>query len=699
MSLKSPREIYFSFFMFTADLLPRNKRNYTQILVGHMQKLKEMGYDGFDLHIAYRPASKFDYAKEVGDYRDLKCAFDQAGLGNMKFATNVGTTKDYDPTSPDPKRRNLALRYLKSRVDITKMLGGEGAIMSGPLLYPYGAFPKKPLWSDALQDWIQPRLRNADSVFTQLAEHAEKNKVKLALEAVKNWESPPPNMVSEVLDFVERLQSKPCGITIDTAQVLMESQGPQIFKENVDRAADRRLLNYVHISPPDRGDVDDSWIPWDLMLGKLEEPTSASTRRFQGPYLIEIFNAIPPFDALMRMSRRRFWRPGEDPERLDELSAYNVASQALDKLRRQIDRVRSASVSGDGPREWETPQRYEAALRPQTVASKVNLGIKPSPADFTEKLSGDDAQSSAHEEAESFPFIVRVDRYGGLYNAIRIHTFVASYTENNIANATHIIESANSLVVVDGQFLAPYARQFRAYAARLNKPIERVYLSHRHPDHWFGMPTAFADQTVYALQDTIQWVKENGKESLENHVKRLTDQLGEQEAKQLVPTTYQFKIKPLEPHKETIDGVKYVFEAEYDAEVEVQLTIKLPDLGVAIVQDLIYSGTHLYLSRSQSASRTASAKEASRAMVHWRQILQTLAESDYKTFLAGHGKPAGKNELHDTIEYLIAAQRAFASGRKEDDLQQYLLARYPARLCPGILPIYLPRLYGRAGEV
>lgn len=698
MSQQSPREIYFSFFMFTADLLPKGQPDYTEVLLRHMHKLKDMGYNGFDLHIADRPASVFDYEKEVGDYCRLKQAFDKEGFADMKFATNVGTTSEYDPTSPSPETRELALRYLKSRVDITRALGGEWAIMSGPFLYPYGAFPDKHgtfpdkpvrsdalLWSDALQDWIQPRMRNAKCAFKELADYAAYKKVKLALEPVKNWESPPPNMVSEVLDFVERLQSAPCGMTIDTAQVLMESQGPEIYRNNVERAGN--LLNYVHISAPDRGAIHDSWIPWNLMLGPLEEPRTGAgdERRFQGPYLIEIFNAIPPFDALMRMSRRWFWWRDEDNDRPKDLNAYYIAEQALKELRRQIDHIRSASDCGDVPGVSQTSQRRETALPPETVVGNVNVGMRSSPTDCVDYGSEDNP--------ELFPFIVRTDRYGGLYNAVRVHTFVASYTENNIANATHVIESANALVVVDGQFRAPYARQFRAYVDRLKKKIERVYLSHRHPDHWYGMPVAFPDQIIYALPGTIQWVKDNGKQSLQNHVNTLKEQIGEQEANKLVPSARQFtdwyeslstNMKRVEPHNETIDGVQYEFEEVKDAEVETQLVIKLPEFGVAIVQDLLYSGTHLYLSRS---------------MDNWRKILRDLNESDYKTFLPGHGRIVNKEELENNIEYLIAAQRAFDNGKSEDDLEKYLVARYPARLCQGIFPICLPRLYGRAGEV
>src|SRR5271156_1651863 len=104
--------------------------------------------------------------------------------------------------------------------------------------------------------------------------------------------------------------------------------------------------------------------------------------------------------------------------------------------------------------------------------------------------------------------IIMVKRAGD----VRIHTFVSAFTDDNIANATHIIESKNRLVLVDGQFLAHYALEFRKYADDLaetsGKRIERLYLSHSHPDHWFGLGTAFSDSkiAIYALPETINFI-------------------------------------------------------------------------------------------------------------------------------------------------------------------------------------------------
>lgn len=324
------RDVFFSFFMFTADLRPEDPR-CTQILINHLKALTDMGYDGFDLHIASRPAA-VDHRLEVESYVGLKKAFDKAGLKDVKFTTNVGTTRTFDPTSPYEEQRSQALSYLKSRVDITRVLGGD-SIMSGPFLYPYGVFPvtdtDEPIWSDALLDWMKSRYHAARSVFEDLAAYAETQKVKLAIEPVKSWETPPPNMVSEVLDFLDGLEHRHCGVTIDTAQVVMESQGPSVFRDNVARAARQDRLYYVHLSAPDRGAVRDSWIPWDIVLNELEPV-------YRGPYLIEVFNAIPPFDSSMRMARRRFWRPGEDEPTPNADSAYDVAMAALDELREQV---------------------------------------------------------------------------------------------------------------------------------------------------------------------------------------------------------------------------------------------------------------------------------------------------------------------------------------------------------------------------
>jgi glyoxylase-like metal-dependent hydrolase (beta-lactamase superfamily II) len=257
---------------------------------------------------------------------------------------------------------------------------------------------------------------------------------------------------------------------------------------------------------------------------------------------------------------------------------------------------------------------------------------------------------------------------------VRIHTFISSFACDNIANATHIIESKKMLVLVDGQFLVPYARQFRDYANSLGKPIKRLYLSHRHPDHWFGLGTAFGDIAIYALPETISFIQENGEASRKDHLPILGN---------LAPDRIVVPQKAAGPGEETIDGVKYVFGRVTDTEIDFLLTIRLPDIGVYIAQDLIYSGTHLYLTT---------------CIEHWIRVLEEMLISDYELFLPGHGLPADKNEVARNIEYLAAAKQAIDNGLTNEPFKDFMLQRYPERKCPGIFDIYLPRLFGGASQ-
>jgi glyoxylase-like metal-dependent hydrolase (beta-lactamase superfamily II) len=256
---------------------------------------------------------------------------------------------------------------------------------------------------------------------------------------------------------------------------------------------------------------------------------------------------------------------------------------------------------------------------------------------------------------------------------VRIHTFISSFAENNIANATHIVESRTSLVLVDGQFLVPYARQFRDYADSLGKPIERLYLSHRHPDHWFGLGAAFDDVSIHALPETIQFLAEHGEESRQDHWR-----MG-----RLAPDTVVVPSQVAGPGEETIDGVRYVFDKVTDTEIDFLLTIRLPELGVHITQDLLYSGTHLYLTKH---------------MAHWIRVLEGMLVSDSDVFMPGHGLPADKNEVARNIEYLSSGLQAAGNGLTDDAFKAFMLERYPERRCPGIFDIYLPRLFGGASE-
>lgn len=339
MSASVPRDLYFSFFMFTADLRP-DDHGYRRRIIRHIKELSSLGYAGFDVPIA--PPRSGDYRSELESYADLRRALDEAGLEHVPLTTNVGATRTFDPTSMYEEQRRAALEYLKSRVDITAALRGE--TMAGPIVFPYNVFPSndfgEPQWSDALHAWAAARYRYAQPVLTELGEYAAEKGVSLAIEPVDHWETPAPNLVREVMDFLVDVPSRQVGVCIDSAHVMLGSDGPAAFAEEVARAGEEGRIHSVHISAPDRGALHDSWIPWKLFL----EPILAS---YDGPLLVETFNAVPPFVGLLRLSRKKFWVPDEDPPDDSVADAYTIAAKAIEEVRHQVS---AHTYAATGPR-------------------------------------------------------------------------------------------------------------------------------------------------------------------------------------------------------------------------------------------------------------------------------------------------------------------------------------------------------------
>jgi sugar phosphate isomerase/epimerase len=132
-----------------------------------------------------------------------------------------------------------------------------------------------------------------------------------------------------VLDFLEGVPSRQVGVCVDSAHVVLSGGGPETFAEQIRRAAEDGRLTYVHVSAPDRGAVQDSWIPWEAFF----TPISAS---YEGPLLIENFNAIAAFLGPLQITRRKFWVRGEDPEDPGTPDAYTVAREALATMRERL---------------------------------------------------------------------------------------------------------------------------------------------------------------------------------------------------------------------------------------------------------------------------------------------------------------------------------------------------------------------------
>ena len=238
-------------------------------------------------------------------------------------------------------------------------------------------------------------------------------------------------------------------------------------------------------------------------------------------------------------------------------------------------------------------------------------------------------------------------------SGIKVHTYISP--EDSNLNATHVIETAQKLVIIDAQFLVPYAMEFRKYVDSLNKEIDRVIISHGHPDHIWGLDAAFADTQVYALAYTINDIKKKAPGLLAARKPKMGD---------LAPEKIMVPQHTIEPGTQDISGVTYIFESFTGGDDKVQLVVKLPQLKVAFMQDVVYNKTHFFTAAD---------------LDDWIATLQKeKSAGGYDIIMAGHGVPTDPSVFDESIAYLSDAKAILANAKDGEDFAARLQEKYPA---------------------
>lgn len=260
-----------------------------------------------------------------------------------------------------------------------------------------------------------------------------------------------------------------------------------------------------------------------------------------------------------------------------------------------------------------------------------------------------------------------------------IHTYTSP--EDGGLDNTQIIETTNKLIVIDAQFLLPHAKEARDYINSLNKPIERLIISHSHPDHWFGSEL-FADTKIYALKEVKDEIEQLGDSIIRNY------QFINQSAP-LVPVKKTVPKYILEEGKLTIDGLDVVVKKVTGTEADTITMIEIPKDKVLIAQDVVYSDCHIFLAQNDSDR------------ANWIKTLEELKGNNYELVLGGHGDSATNKVFTDMIQYIKDASECLNkitsenkdNKEKAQEYKRYIKEKYPNYKADALIDITTSYLF------
>lgn len=249
---------------------------------------------------------------DKGQYSRTRDILDQF---SFDVITTTPMSCDKDITSLDEEIGIAGMQFLKERILITKKLGGK--VLTGALLFPElkGLSEKsiRPLDKNGKQ--IEPptltllvnqRLRAAVSRMQEVADFAAKHDITIANEYINHWEICGGNTMSSAIAFALEVNRPNFGILTDISHEVHQGKGPFIYAGELQFAKNSGLPIYLQVSEPGRGDIVNSWIPFDQFFGIVQALNLVDKAH---PLDIEIFDAVGLNPTLMHLTRDPFVDP------------------------------------------------------------------------------------------------------------------------------------------------------------------------------------------------------------------------------------------------------------------------------------------------------------------------------------------------------------------------------------------------------
>jgi D-psicose/D-tagatose/L-ribulose 3-epimerase len=272
-------------FLWTGDL--------SDELLPLLERLKKMGYDGVELPVMNLDVKKFQaWGRRLDD------------LGLRRTGCTVRLAAD-NPISPDAAVRSAGVANNKLALDCCAAAGVE--TMIGPYHSALGEFSGKGPTADEWR-WGVDSMR-------QVAEHAAKVGVKLAVEYLNRFETYLLNCAADTVRFVQEVNHPSCRMMYDTFHANIEEKSVA----GAIRTCKDHVI-HVHISENDRSTPGQGGIGWDETFDTLCQVG------YDGWLVVEAFGlALPEIAAATKIWRRMY----QDEEQL--------AREALAFMKRHVE--------------------------------------------------------------------------------------------------------------------------------------------------------------------------------------------------------------------------------------------------------------------------------------------------------------------------------------------------------------------------
>jgi glyoxylase-like metal-dependent hydrolase (beta-lactamase superfamily II) len=225
-----------------------------------------------------------------------------------------------------------------------------------------------------------------------------------------------------------------------------------------------------------------------------------------------------------------------------------------------------------------------------------------------------------------------------------------------------LVSGDKEAVLIDGQLTLSDAHRLVGMILDSKKTLTTVYVTHWHPDHYFGLVVvkqAFPKVKIVAQPATVAEIKKTWAAK----VKQWSPMFGANlTTKPLIPS-------PLAGNAIKLEGETLEIHGPVQGDASTNSYVWIPSTKTLVTGDIVYQGIFPWTAETNATSRAA-----------WSKTLDELAALGATTVVAGHKEPSLKDDasgIAATKTYLADFDAAAATSKSAAELQAKMKAKYP----------------------
>ena len=257
--------------------------------------------------------------------------------------------------------------------------------------------------------------------------------------------------------------------------------------------------------------------------------------------------------------------------------------------------------------------------------------------------------------------------------ASQLHLQVFTSPPEGIAVNSTLVYGDKDAILIDAQFRLSDAHRLVAMILESKKNLTTVYVTHPHPDHYFGLVVirqAFPNARFVALPRVVDGIKA----SWEGRVKAWKPQYGDNiPSSPIIPDALDGNMLTLEGETLQIFGPLQGDSAGDNS------FVWIPSIKAVVGGDTLFSGAHFVF-----APMTSTQKK------DWRSTIDQIAALKPEIVIPGHqiaGAPNDASVLAFMKKYMQDSDDAQASSKTADEFKSKMKSLYPNLGIDGLLNI------------